>query len=129
MLGFRDITYTTTAPGTIVSEQLFDLNRMHYLYLIAEEFSSNTPNSFISPFATSLLNKNILAKITIDKQLYPYGTVLPANLLNGYLQSDRRTYSGKINLQRLKFQLVNEYGVVMNLNGSDFSFCLEIEYE
>jgi len=130
LLGFRNITYSITGSATtFTSENLADFNRMHYLYLVADEFSSNTPNSFISPFATSILNKNILAKISLDPYNYPFGSVLPANYLNGHLQSDKRTYSGKINLQRLKVQLVNEYGVPINLNGSDFSFCIEIEYE
>jgi hypothetical protein len=60
---------------------------------------------------------------------YGNGTVLPANEYNGLLLSDKRTYSGKVNLQKLKIQLVNEYGFPVNLNGLDFSFCLEIEYE
>jgi hypothetical protein len=128
LLGFRNITYTAST-GSLQSEQLLDLNRIHYFYLVVDEFSVITPNSFISPFATSILNKNILAKISLDEKVYPFGTVLPANYSNGHLQSDKRTYAGKINLQRLKVQLVNEYGTPINLNGSDFSFCLEIEYE
>ena len=129
LLGFRNITYTISGSISFKSDQLLDLNRIHYFYLVVDEFSSNTPNSFISPFSTSILNKNILAKISLDEKVYPFGTVLPANYSNGHLQSDKRTYSGKINLQRLKVQLVNEYGTPINLNGSDFSFCLEIEYE
>lgn len=129
LLGFRNTSYSTTSPGRIVSEQLLDLNRLHYLYLVVDEFSSNTPNSFISPFSTSILNKNILAKIIIDSTTYSFGSVLPASYANGHLQSDKRTYSGKVNLQKLKVQLVNEYGIPVDLNGSDFSFCLEIDYE
>jgi hypothetical protein len=136
LLGFRNITYTVSTDSLqfeqlldFKSEQLLDLNRIHYFYLVVDEFSVITPNSFISPFATSILNKNILAKISLDEKVYPFGTVLPANYSNGHLQSDKRTYAGKINLQRLKVQLVSEYGTPINLNGSDFSFCLEIEYE
>jgi hypothetical protein len=129
LLGFRDIAYTISPSSSITSEKLFNLNRVRYLYLVVDEFSANTPNSFISPFSTYILNKNILAKISLDKQNFPFGSVLPANHSNGHLQSDKRTYYGKINLQKLKVQLVNEYGVSMNLNGSDFSFCIEIEYE
>jgi hypothetical protein len=129
LLGFRNINYSVTSGSSLTSENLVDLNRTHYLYLVADEFSSNSPNSFISPFATSILNKNILSKISLDPKVYPFGTLLSANCCNGYLLSDKRTYSGKTNLQRLKIQLVNEYGVPINLNGSDFSFCIEIIYE
>jgi hypothetical protein len=131
LLGFRNITYKYSV--TFTSDKFIEFNRLHYLYLVVDEFSSNSPNSFISPFANSILNKNILAKIILDPKVYPYsnnGTIiLPANHSNGYLESDRRTYSGKINLQKLKVQIVNEYGVPINFNGSDFSFSLEINYE
>jgi len=131
LLGFRNINYIKPSDNDIdfVSEQLLDLNRIHYVYLVVDEFSSNSPNSFISPFSTSILNKNILAKISLDHQKYQFGSLLIANYSDGHLQSDKRIYSGKINLQRLKVQLVNEYGISINLNGSDFSFCLKIEYE
>jgi hypothetical protein len=130
LLGYRNISYISSPfVPNILSEQLIDLNRLRYVYLVVDEFSSNSPNSFISPFSTSILNKNILAKISLDLRNFPFGTILPANYSNGHLQSDKRTYSGKVNLQKLNVQLVNEYGVQINLNGSDFSFCLEIEYE
>jgi hypothetical protein len=58
-----------------------------------------------------------------------FGSVLTANSSNGLLVSDTRTYSNKVNLQRLNVQMVNELGVPMNLNGLDFSFCLEMECE
>ena len=48
---------------------------------------------------------------------------------NGYLVSDCRSYNGKVNLQKLKIQLVNEYGKPIHLNGLDFSFSLKIDYE
>jgi hypothetical protein len=100
-----------------------------YLYLVVDEFTSSTTNSFISPLSTSIINKHILAKITVDYGHYVFGQVIAANPTNGLLISDRRSYNGKVNIQKLKIQLVNEYGVVMNLNGLDFSFCLKIEYE
>ena len=67
-----------------------------------------------------LLNKNILAKIFLDYESYPFGSVLNGNDGGGYLLSDCREYSGKVNLQRLKIQLVNIYGLPVNMNGVDF---------
>jgi hypothetical protein len=78
---------------------------------------------------SSIVNKNILAKISLDPLHYTFGTLMPANEYNGLLKSDKRTYNGKVNLQKLKIQLVTEYGHPINLNGLDFSFCTEIEYE
>lgn len=129
LLGFRDISYNIANGVTKVSESCFDLNNPRYIYLVLDEFSNGNQSSFISPLTSSIVNKNILAKISIDYVHYGVGTVLTANQYNGLLLSDKRSYSGKVNLQKLKIQLVNEYGYPVNLNGLDFSFCLEIEYE
>ena len=134
LLGFRNITYRVISTGTQkyqYSENAIDLSNPRYLYLVVDEFTSSNPNSFISHLPTSLVNKNILAKITMDYVVYPLGSglFLPVNYSNGHLLSDKRVYTGKVDLQRLKIQLVNEYGAHINLNGVDFSFVLDIEYE
>ena len=134
LLGFRNITYRIVSTGTQkyqYSENTIDLSNPRYLYLVVDEFTSSNPNSFVSQLPTSLVNKNILAKITLDYQVYPLGSgiFLPVNYSNGHLLSDTRIYTGKVDLQRLKIQLVNEYGAHINLNGVDFSFSLKIEYE
>lgn len=127
LLGFRNITYTNIK--NITSEAFVDLYGPRYLYLVVDEFNNGNQNSFISPLYSSLLNKNILAKISIDNKHYGFGTILTANNFNGYLLTDKRSYNGKVDLHRLKIQLVNEIGNPVDLNGLDFSFTLEIDYE
>jgi hypothetical protein len=129
LLGFRNITYTIGAGVTQISESLLDLTGPRYIYLVLDEFTNGNTNSFISPLPNSIINKNILAKITIDYSHFNFGEVISANFTNGLLIPDVRSYNGKINLQKLKIQLVNEYGLPIHLNGLDFSFCLEIVYE
>jgi hypothetical protein len=129
ILGFRNISYTVSAGSTLFSESIIDLTGPRYLYLILDEFTNSNTQSFISPLPTSIINKNILAKITIDYAHYSFGQIITANPTNGLLITDNRSYNGKVNLQKLKIQLVNEYGNPINLNGLDFSFCLEIECE
>ena len=109
-----------------ISECLIDLNGPRYLYLVIDEFSQNNTNSFISPQAGFLMNKNILARITINSTTFPNGAILPANNFNGYLLTDRRNYNGIIDIKKFNVQLVNDIGKVMDLNGMDFSFCLEV---
>jgi hypothetical protein len=128
LLGFRNITYNINQT-TLSSESFVDLNGPRYLYLVLDEYNNGNQNSFVSPLYTSILNKNILAKIIVDNNHYEFGKILTANNFNGYLLTDRRCYNGKIDLQRLKIQLVNEIGMPIDLNGLDFSFTLEIEYE
>jgi hypothetical protein len=43
--------------------------------------------------------------------------------------SDKREYTGKIDLQKLNVQILDEYGNPVSLNGLDFSFCMEVEHE
>jgi hypothetical protein len=130
LMGFRDISYNILGSGgSNMSESLVDINHPRYLYLAIDEFTSGTQNSFVSPLTASIVNKNILAKITMDYATFEFGTVIPANEYNGRIRSDIRSYNGKVNLQRFKVQLLNEWGNPIDLNGLDFSFCLKIEYE
>lgn len=127
LLGFRKQSYTIS-NATITSECLIDLNGSRYLYLVIDEYTQNNTNSFTSPQAGFLMNKNILARITISPA-FQFGSILPANNFNGLLLTDKRSYNGIIDIKRLNIQLVNDIGIPMKLNGIDFSFCLEVEYE
>jgi hypothetical protein len=137
LLGFREPVYTfsettltTFITSGLTSTALVSIVGPRYLYLVVDEFTtSGNQSSFVSPLPSSLINKNILARISISKQDYPFGSVMPANLTNGLLMSDVRSYTGKVDIQKLNVQLVNEFGNVINLNGDDFSFCLKIEHE
>ena len=110
-------------------EFLVDLNSTRYVYLALEEFNKGNQNSFVSPTASSLINKNIIARISLDRANYGFGHYLPANKQNGLLLSDVRGYSGKIDLHKLNLQLVNDIGTPLPLNGYDFSLCIEVEHD
>lgn len=129
LLGFRKQSYTISSTKSMTSECLIDLSGPRYLYLVIDEFTgTGNQNSFVSPLPTSLINKNIIARIPISLQIYPFMSVYPFHRTNGLL-SDVRSYTGKVDIQKLNVQLVNENGIVMDLNGADFSFCLRLEHE
>lgn len=128
-LGFRQQSYTLAPGETIVAEGMIDRNNIRYLYLVVDEFRQSNPNSFLSPLHNSFISKNILARITLNTEIYPFGSILPANIFNGLLLSDQRYYSGKTDIQKLQIQLIDDWGNIVDLNQMDFSFCLEIEYE
>lgn len=128
LLGFRKQSYDITNTATS-AECTLDLTGPRYLYLAIDEFNKGNQNSFVSPLSSSLINKNIIARISLDKSHYGYGSILPANAYNGLLATDKRCYTGKVDLQKLQIQLLNETGIPMNLNGYDFSFCLEANCE
>ena len=128
-LGFRNQKYTLSNQSAVVSECILNLNTVRYLYLVVDEFSSGFTNSFICPLHNYLMNKKVLARIAVDKKFFPVGTVQISNTFNGLLLSDVRYYNGKVDLQKINVQLVNEYGEPVDLNGNDFSFLLEVTYE
>ena len=130
LLGFRETDYTLQPGESITSTAFLDLNTPRYLFLVVNEFTNGNPYSFITMLQNSEINKSqILARIAMDYTNYPFGTVLHASQEQGYIVSDERKYSGPVNLQRMNVQLVNERGVIMDLNGLDLSFCLELHYE
>ena len=135
ILGYRNITYTINpncgqSAGS-VSEAYINMFTNKYFYLAIDEYSNGNQNSFISPLAMSLINKNIVAKIALDYRNYPYGSLFTASVNFGYIMSDSRNYSngGKVDIQRLGMQLLTENGAPVNLNGSDFAVGIKMEYE
>ena len=128
-LGYRLPEYSVLSGKSLVAEGLVDANPIRYLFLVVDEFRQSNPNSFISPLYNGYISKNVLARITLNSAIYPFGSILPANIFNGFLLSDQRYYSGKTDIQKLQIQLVDEWGIVVDLNQLDFSFCLEIECE
>jgi len=132
-LGFRQPTYTyvftDNSEKTSISESLFDINGPRYLFLAIDEFNNSAAqSSFVSMVPKSLINKNILARISIQNYISSFGSILIANEYNGLLASDKREYSDDIDLQKLRIQLLDEYGRNVNLNGMNFSFLLSMEH-
>jgi hypothetical protein len=128
-LGFKNASYTFNSTAPLISESSINLNTVRYLYLVVDEFSSGFTNSFICPLQHSVMSKKILGRISLDNNRFPYGSVQISNTFNAFLSSDIRYYNGAVDIQKIQVQLVNEYGVPIDLNGQDFSFLLEMIYE
>jgi hypothetical protein len=143
LLGFRDNQFVLSAasfdnnntiiPSTLTASEQINFNIYtyipRYIYLVIDEFNQGNPHSFIAPLNKSFINKNIIARIVLNYNMFPDNSILTANLTNGLLVSDTREFSGKVNLQKLGVQLLDEYGNQVDLGGLDFSFCIEIEHE
>lgn len=117
MLGYRNGIYT--GSHNYISEGIVDLAGQKYLYLVVDDYNNNVNNSFYSAFNDSVLNKNILARISF--QTNPFGMVSKDNLS---LITTPRQYFGPVDIQKLNIQLLDEYGRVIALNNMDYSFCL-----
>jgi len=120
MLGFRNGKYE--GNKNYVSEGIVDMSGPRYMYLAIDDHNNNVNNSFFSAFNSSLLNKNILARISLQNA-QSFG-VFSENNFN--LVTSPREYFGPVNLQNFTVQLLDEYGRIVDLNNMDFSFCLTL---
>jgi len=118
-LGFRNGIYSGVT--NYVSEGVVDFVGPRYFYLVVDDYNNNVNNNFYSAFNNSILNKNILARISIQANQF---NILQQNNLN--IVTTPREYFGPVNLYAMNIQLLDEYGRIVDLSNMDFSFCLNL---
>jgi hypothetical protein len=121
ILGFRNGVYENNS--NYVSESIVDLNTIKYLYLVVDDYNNSVNNGFYSAFNSSILNKNILARISLQSR-NPFQQ-LSENNLN--LITQPREYFGPVTIQNLTIQLLDPYGRILDLNNNDYSFALTMQ--
>lgn len=126
MLGFRNGIYENNL--NYVSEGVIDVLGPKYFFLVIDDHNNNVNNGFFSAFNSSVLNNNILARISFSTtstlngiDVYPVKPTAPINLL-----TSKRQYFGPVNITSITIQLVDRYGRIVDLNNMDFSFCLSL---
>ncbi len=115
--GFRSGKYINNS--TYISEGVMDLTGPRYIYLVVDDFNNNVNNAFYGAFNSSILNKNILARISLQSKFFD---IFIENNLN--VITTPRHYYGPVDIQKLHLQLLDEYGRVLDINNMDYSFCL-----
>ena len=131
ILGYRNTKYTSfknlTAPesgkgSTYISEGFFECHGPRYLFLVVDDYNNNVTNNMFSAFNSSILSKNILARISVK------GTVF--SILSDdakHITSNTREYFGPVNIEKMRIQLLDEYGRIIDMNNMDFSMALNIK--
>jgi hypothetical protein len=120
IMGFREGFYVNNV--SYVSEGLIDLFGIKYIYLVIDDFNKSVNDGFYAAFTSSILNKNILARICLQGSVF---NLLSQNNFN--LITTPRQYFGPVDIQKLQIQLLDEYGRILNLNNMDYSFCLTFQ--
>ena len=118
-IGFRNGIYENNL--NYVSEGVVDISGPRYIYLVVDDHNNNVNNGFYSAFNSSLLNNNILARISLQSRFFD---VQITNNLN--IVTNPREYFGPVNIQNINIQLLDEYGRVLDINNMDYSFCLTL---
>lgn len=119
VLGFRNGLYINNL--NYVSEGIVDTLGPKYLYLVVDDYNNSVNNGFFSAFNSSILNKNILARISTNSG--PFSSTFQTNL---NIVTTPREYFGPVNINNLTIQLLDEYGRIVDLNNMDYSFCLSL---
>jgi hypothetical protein len=119
-LGFIKPKYE--GAKSYVADTIFEMSTIRYIYLAVDDFNNNANNQFISIFNKSILNPNILARVAIKDAFF--GSVQENNFT---IITEPRQYFGPVDIQRLRIQIYDEYGRILNMNNSNYSFCLDFK--
>lgn len=116
-LGFINSTYTKALSYT--SESVMEPFGIRYFYLVIDDYNNSVNNHFVTAFNRSILNPNTLARIAVSGN---YFTILTTNDLK--VVTEPREYFGPVDIQRLHIRVFDEYGRLLDMNNTNFSFCL-----
>ena len=124
LMGYRFGTYS--GNHTYVSEGTYILRSPRYLFLKVDDYNNTKNDGFMSAFNSSILLDNILAKISVADEVNEnvYILTMDTSVVSGCWE---RKYSGPVDIEKLKIQLVDEFGRIVDLNNNDFSFSLDFE--
>jgi len=120
LMGYREGYYENAFSYS--SEGIFNLLGPRYIYLVVDDFNNSVNDGFYGAFTSSILNKNILARISLQGSVFNFLSQNNYNLL-----TSPRQYFGPVDIQKLQIQLLDEYGRVLDLNNMDYSFCLSFQ--
>lgn len=119
-LGFINPQYNF---GTYyLADTVIEPANIRYLYLAIDDFNNSSNNHFLSVFNNSIMNPNILARISLKGS---YFSLIMENDYN--IISEPRIYFGPVDIQRLRIRLFDEQGRILPMNNSNYSFCLNFK--
>lgn len=119
-LGF--IRHKYLGCSTYTADTIIEPIPFRYVYLAIDDFNNNSNNQFISVFKHSILSPNIIARLSLKSNFF--------SLLMGddfTVTTEPRRYFGPVDIQKLKINLYDEHGRILDMNNSNFSFCLELK--
>jgi len=119
-LGYQRPLYEGSV--TYIADTIIEPATVRYLFLAIDDFHNSGNNHFMSAFQKSVLNPNILARISVKGT---YFSIVMENDLN--IVSEPRNYFGPVDIQRLRIRLFDEYGRIVDMNNANFSFCLNFK--
>jgi hypothetical protein len=105
-----------------VAESVIEPANIRYLYLAIDDYNNSSNNHFLSVFNNSMMNPNILARISLKGS---YFSLIMENDYN--IISEPRSYFGPVDIQKFRIRLFDEQGRVLPMNNSNYSFCINFK--
>ena len=103
-----------SAPRTLTQSQIYTINQINK--------NKNNNTNFRAKAPTS---PDILAILPVKTSNISTGSLIVE--MSGSLQENIRVYFGPVNIERLKIQLLDDKGNIINLNGIDWCITLICE--
>jgi len=120
IVGYRNEAYINNNSYT--TEGVYNGAYPNYIYFVLNDYNNSQAQNVFGMYSKSIIGDNILGMLPITSQSFY------VNFTNGndFIEK-KREYFGPVRIQRLKIQLLNQYGDIINLNNMDYSFSLELE--
>jgi hypothetical protein len=119
-LGFRNVEYSCSTNYT--TEGVYNSVASDYIFFVLNDFNHSQSQNILAMYSKSYIGNNILAMIPLTSHSFHVCFDTGADFIE-----KKREYFGPVNLQRLKIELRNQFGELLDLNNMDFSFSLEVE--
>ena len=104
-------TYVQSAPRQLTQAQLYSINAIN------QNRNNTTIDRYTGPTTT-----DVLALIPV--KTYSLQSGQPYTEFGSSMQINERVYFGPVNIERMKVQLVDDKGNLLNLHGNDWCFTL-----
>ena len=112
----NDISFTYVGKHSYTGEAIYDAHGSRYFLLSVNDFQNNHTIAVVSPLQQETLGDgSILAKVA-------------SNCCAGCgIETPTRIYFGPTDISKLHIKLYDEFGRIIDMNNSDYSFTLEVE--
>ena len=104
-------TYVQSAPRQFTQAQLYTINAIN------QNRNNTTTDRYTGPTTTDVL-------ALIPLKTYSMLPGQPYTEFGSSLQTNERVYFGPVNIERMKVQLMDDKGNILNMHGNDWSFTL-----
>ncbi len=110
-----------------VSEGVPFMSGPRYGYISIDDHQTNTRSEFQVVYGDSVRDDKIMARINLAPRSIHTLSLRDARMAS--LANKTRTYTGPVDIKKLTIKLYDEYGRIIDLNNTDWSFTLEFEKE